>query len=411
VTGAIGFFTWLLRDATWMNAARMRGWSVLLTITLAIWAGGMVTAQVMGAAWGSVGADFPCFYAAGVLARGGHAASVYSPAIMAQTEHAIRTMKAGAYLPFLYPPPVLLLCWTWSLLPYWIAFVVFVALGLVPLLAAYRRMLPACTSLLIFVAYPGIWITVLAGQNGLISAACLAWFMLLADRRPATGGLCLAVLACKPQLAICVPFALVASGRWRSLFAAICGFGILSLLSVAAFGFAPWLAFLHGSANAMSAITGGMIAEARIQSAFIAARLLGANLWTAGLIQGGFAIAVLFVLASLAATRPTGAALGATLAVSALAVTPYVMDYDLVCLSPALAYIVMQGQSSGWPPYGRAIVLVAFLLPVASSLIALRSGVQIAPVVIACSLALVLRITDLAKRLGEMSHLSQTRRL
>jgi hypothetical protein len=174
---------------------------------------------------------------------------------MSAAEHALGGMKQSAYLPFFYPPPFLLVCWGLAWLPYWTAFAVFMASGLVPLAAAARVLLPVGMRWLPFVAYPGIWITFLSGQNGLIFAACLAWFMLLGDRRPGGAGACLGVLVCKPHLGLGVPFALAASGRWRSFAAAGACALVLCAASWAVMGAAPWVAFAQAGRAASTAIT------------------------------------------------------------------------------------------------------------------------------------------------------------
>jgi hypothetical protein len=254
---------------------------------------------------------------------------------------------------------------------------------------AARRLLPAQAGWLPILAYPGLWITFLAGQNGLILAACLAWFMLLADRRPLAGGACLGVLICKPHLALGVPFALAAAGRWRSLAgAAACGLGFC-LASLLTLGMAPWAAFLHAAHAAGTAITGGMIEEVRIQSVFMAARLLGAGLLAAAVLQGVMALGVLTVLIRFAQTRPAGVALGAAIAACAVLITPYCMDYDLVCLAPCLAFLASRTHAGGDAPYLRFALFVAYLLPLGSSVLAADAHVQVAPLVIGAILLFV----------------------
>ncbi len=378
----------LLRDAEWLNQGRVRAWMVLLAVGMCGWGGSMLLAQLTGGHWGGLGGDFPCFYAAGVMAHHGQAAQVYVPAAMARAEQALTgATGADGYLPFFYPPPFLLLCWGLAFLPYWVAFTVFIAAGLVPLVAAIRLMLPAGWRVLPLLAFPGVWITMLSGQNGLIFAASLAWFLVLADRRPGLGGTWLGVLVCKPHLAIGVPFALAASGRWRSLAACGGAAAVLCVASWAVLGTGPWVAFGRSAHAASTAVTGGMIMQSRIQSAFMAARLLGGGLGVAAAVQAAVTLATLAVLVAFARRRPSGAALGAAMAAGALLLTPYVMDYDLVCLAPALAFVAVR-RGIG---YARVAVLLGFVLPLISSVVATDLRVQIAPLVIFGVLAVVAR--------------------
>ena len=324
-----------------------------------------------------------------MLALQGHGALVYSPGAMADAEHALRAMAPNAYLPFFYPPPFLMICALLAALPYWVAFSVFTAAGMAPFALAARRLLPEGERLLPVLAYPGLWITFLAGQNGLILASCLAWFMVLADRRRLAAGACLGVLVCKPHLAIGVPFALAASGRWRSLAATAACAAALCVASAIALGTAPWLAFVHAAGAASTAITGGMIQQDRIQSAFMAARLLGGGLTVAAALHGAVALVALAVLIGFARRRPPGQALGAAMGAAALLMTPYSVDYDLVFLAPCLAYAAGRTRTGAWPPYLKFALFVAFLLPLFSSVLAARTHVQVAPLVIGAVLILL----------------------
>jgi hypothetical protein len=387
-------FGWLIRDASWLTLERLRAWCLLLTLMMAAWGGVMLLAQVSGAAWGGLGGDFPCFYAAGMLARHGSPDLAYAPGALAAAEQALQPRQQGGYLPFFYPPPFLMVCWLLAGLPYWAAFALFTAAGLVPLALAARRLLPSEAGWLPFLAYPGLWITFLAGQNGLILAACLAWFMVFADRRPLAGGACLGFLICKPHLAIGVPFALAAAGRWRHLGGVISCAAVLCVASVLILGAAPWGAFLHSAHAAATAITGGMVQEVRIQSVFMAARLLGVGLAVASIVQSVAALGVLTVLVRFARTRPPSVALGAAIAASALLITPYCMDYDLICLAPCLAFLAGQMRTGEEVPYLRFVLFVAFLLPLLSSAMAANAHLQAAPAVIGAALLFVAKGTQ-----------------
>ena len=225
----------------------------------------------------------------------------------------------------------------------------------------------------------------------MLFAACLAWFMLLADRRRLAAGACLGVLVCKPQLAIGIPFALAAAGRWRSLIAAAACALALCGASAVVLGTAPWLAFATSAHAASTAITGGMIQQVRVQSVFMAARLLGAGLGIAAALQAVTALATLAVLVRFARSRPEGLALGAAIAAAALLITPYSMDYDLVCLAPCLAFLAGRPGAGGWPPYLRFTLFLAFLLPLVSGVVAADARVQAAPLVIGAVLILLAR--------------------
>jgi alpha-1,2-mannosyltransferase len=103
-----------------------------------------------------------------------------------------------------------------------------------------------------------------------------------------------------------------------------------------------------------------MADQTKIQSSFIAVRLLGGGLLLAAIVQGAVALAVVVALVRFVLRRPGGRAEGAALAAAALLATPYLADYDLVCLAPALAVALARGGASSagaggisccyWPP-------------------------------------------------------------
>jgi hypothetical protein len=77
-------------------------------------------------------------------------------------------------------------------------------------------------------------------------------------------------------------------------------------------------------------------------------------------------------------------------AAGAILTTPYILDYDLVCLAPALAWLVAQGSAAGWRPYGRVVVASGFVLPLGATMLAMAARIQLAPLVVAAVFAAVL---------------------
>jgi hypothetical protein len=344
------------------------------------------------------GADFTCFWAAGALLHHGAAATVYDGATLAAAEHAARVMPAGVNgLPFYYPPPYLLLCWLLGALPYWAALAAYLSGGVLLVVVAAHKLAPAGTGWLPVLVFPGLLVSARTGQNGVLVAACFAWFAVLADRRPLLAGACLGLLVCKPQFAVCAPLALLAAGRWRCLAGAAAAVALLCLASLAAFGIAPWLAFLHHLGAATDNITVGIQDRAKIMSAFNTARLLGAGLGMATTVHAVLAVPAVLALVWFARQRPDGAALGGALAAASLLATPYMMDYDLVCLAPALAAATARGARDGFAPGDKILLLAAYILPFLAHDIAASTRVQVAPLVIAGLLFVLVRPSFVAR--------------
>jgi len=376
-----------------LNAHRLRRWAIIPVGMMALWVVMAATEAILNlnSVRIHLGADFTCFWAAGSLARHGLAASVYQAQILDAAEHTVRTMPPGGILPFYYPPPYLLLCLVLACMPYWTAIFVFLSGSATLLFTALWRLVPREFGIFPILAFPGFLITARTGQNGLLSAACLAWFAVLADRRPWLAGACLGALAYKPQLAICVPFALLASGRWRSLAGAAATYAVLCTASLILFGPGVWVAFFRHANEARATIDGGMLEPSKIMSTFVAARLLGLGLRGAAVLQGLVSLSAVAALIWYARRRPDGVALGGALSAACLLVTPYATDYDLVCLAPALAAGVARGVRSGFLPGDKLFLIAAFLLPLVAVYIVQFSGTQIAPVVIAGLLFVLLR--------------------
>jgi len=298
-------------------------------------------------------------------------------------ENAERALPAGTFYPFMYPPSYLLFCLPLALVPYWPAMVLFLLAGFVPLVLALRLLAPPQFGTLPIFAFPGMLLTAGCGQNGFLTAACFAGFMLFADRRPYLAGACLGLLACKPHLAVLAPLVLLAGGRWRSLAAAAAAFALLAAASIAAFGLPAWSAFFAAAGDSTAQITGSMANGAKIASVFNTVRMLGGGIPLAAAVQALLAITVLAATLWFVRTRPGGAAEGAALATAALLATPYLADYDLACLAPPLAFAAARGVRAGWGRYDKLLLLAAYMLPLLARGVAARSGVQIAPLVMA----------------------------
>jgi hypothetical protein len=241
-----------------------------------------------------------------------------------------------------YPPHMLLLSTPLSLLPplgsmaVWLAltggalWLVMRAAGL-PLAARAATMLS-----------PAFWENVVDGHNGALLTAGVIGSLTWAQRRPALAGLCLSVLALKPQMALVVPVCLLAARSWRAL-----GWGTFFALAwavatSACFGLAPWAEYLHFVIpQAREHLTidevpfGSLYYQKLIVTVFAAARGFGAGVLTAQSLQACATIAP----ASHQAASPAAWRLPMALALIPLA-TPYAMTYDMIGPSLAAALLM-----------------------------------------------------------------------
>ena len=381
-----------LRSGDWISAERIRGYSVLLLIltglgTAALWASGDGLLDAFGR---PIATDFANPYAAGRMALEGRPAAVYDFAAHHAAQQAI--LGGGRDQPFYgwhYPPVFLLVAAPLALLPYLPALLLWLAATFALYLAAIRAILPYPLALLAAAAFPGVFVTVGHGQNAFLTAGLLGLGLALLDRRPWLAGLLLGCLVYKPHLGLVLPLVLAAGGHVRAFAAAALSAAGLCLAALAAFGLEPWQAFLESGALTRTIVleqvaTGWF----KIQSLFAAVRGLGGPVSAAYAAQ---ALLAVVVLASLAVVwrRAAGARAKAAAALGALLVTPYVLDYDLMLMAPALAWLVAAGRKDGFAPYEKSLLALGWALPLIARGAAQALGLPLGVAVLVLLFALV----------------------
>ena len=373
-----------LRQADWLHAARARGWCRVLGL---VSLGGAIAwialshhgRDLLGK---PLGTDFLSFWAAARLALAGHIASVYDPAAHAAAERSLLPGET-AYYAFFYPPTFLLICLPFAVLPYLGALTAWLTATFVPLYALLRRLLPQPWAILPILTFPGILVNAGHGQNGFLSAACLGGGMLLLDASPVLAGLCFGILVFKPHLLIAVPVALLAARRWRALAGLVAAAVGWCAASWIVLGTPSWLAFLRSAPLARMTLEHGLVPPWKMVSTFAALRLLHLPLSLAYATQAVVGVAVLGLVWRLAVRRPGGQAEGAMAIVGTLLCTPFLLDYDLVCLALPLAWLMRQALRSGWRPWEKVAMLLAYLLPLLARPLAEAFALPIAPLAIA----------------------------
>ena len=103
-----------------------------------------------------------------------------------------------------------------ALLPYNGALIVWTLVGLAAYLIVMWKIAPRRDTLWVALAFPGALLTILDGQNGLITAALFGGGLLLLERRPWVAGALFGLLCYKPQFGILLPLAFLAARQWRA---------------------------------------------------------------------------------------------------------------------------------------------------------------------------------------------------
>ena len=369
-----------IRDADWLDASRARAYPRII--------GGVVLMALLGlvlTAHGAVdsrgepiGTDFSNFWSASKLALMGEPAAVWDMA----RQYAVQKQEFGpqtGFYPFFYPPIYLLICYPLAALPYLAALFVWVTVTGWAYLAVVRRIGAGVVGVAPILAFPAVFVSVGHGQNALLTTAILGAAALSLDRRPIVAGMLLGLLAFKPHLAVVAPLMLLASGRWRALAASAATAAALGLVSLAAFGLESWKAFLAAAPAAKAVLDDKMMAVEKLQSVFGAVRLLGGGADIAYVAQAVVALGVIAILLVLARRSLSGEAIGALVGTAAALTSPYFLDYDLALLAIPLAWATAQGVKTGFLPWEKSILVLAFTLPAFSRVIAFAIGVPLAP--------------------------------
>jgi hypothetical protein len=278
-----------------------------------------------------------------------------------------------------------------ALVPYFAALALWSATGFAAIYGCLRQLLPQRWAILPIFAFPAMINNLGHGQNGFVTAACFGGGIVLARRRPFLAGLCLGLLVIKPHLLLAAPVALLAGRRWR-----IIAGGAVSGLAMGAgtwlvLGSAAWRGFFQLSPLARATLEQGLVEPWKMQSVFAAVRLLHGGVGLAYGLQAVVASAVLVVLARSAARRLDAQAEIVLLIVGTLLCTPFLLDYDFVCLALPIAWVVSKAQLTGWWRWEKIVLLAGYIMPLVARPLAMVSGLSIAPLVVAAVFLVVVR--------------------
>lgn len=388
----------------WIDLARVRAYSsallILFCVLLLVW--GWTSKGFTDVTIARPGTDFSAFWGASYLALTQGPLQAYDVSRLTTVIAEYGTMGKGSelILPWLYPPTFLLMVLPLSLLPLALSYLLF-------LLGTGYLYLKSITTLvgtrspwqqglwLPVLAAPATLITILAGQNSLLTAGVAAAAVHGITRRPVLAGMLIGVLAIKPQLAVLFPLALIISGAWRTLVSAFLTTTAFACASVLVCGWKTVPAFLTNARWVQANfIEGGVDLWWGMPTPIAAARLAGAS------VTGAYAIQVLTALAAAAAMvyvwRRTASfeLRTAALAIAAVLSTPYLRDYELTWLGVAIAGVVGHGVregQSGLSSGERGLLVLAWLLPLYEHANPYLKLPQVGPLVLIAMMALVVR--------------------
>lgn len=393
-----------LRDGNWLTRERIRLVAILcLVLSLAGLAAIVASAKGLNDYKGRpVGTDFASFYSAGRSVLAGEPDAAFDPARQFAAEKAIFGPETQFYA-WQYPPFFLLVAGALAFLPYYAALALWqfgtFALYLFSIAAVIRSTAPGRPldrlAILLAAAYPAVYVNAGHGQNGFLSAALLGLALAFLRPRPLLAGVFFGLLAYKPQLGLVIPFALAAGGYWRTIAAAALTVGALVVVSTVAFGIDIWPAFLASTSFTRVALLeqGGPGFE-KIQSVFAAIRLWGGSVALAYWIQGAASLLVLALTIRLWLGNSRFPLKAAGLSLAILLVSPFSLDYDLLVVAPAIAFLAMNGLRHGFAPWEKTAIAALWIVPLFARAVTTVTTVPVGLAALAAVFALLVRRTS-----------------
>ena len=415
---------WLdtLRDGGWLTLGRVRLWAFAILVASSA---GLVylvaTSDGLNDYQGRpLGTDFSNIYVAGTHVLEGRPEAPFDPRrqyARAKEIFGPDTPYYGWHYPPLFHPVAAML----ALMPYPLALVVWQAATLLLYLLAIRAIvgtaswpgltrpstsyLPAPEGvdaldwprhdgvlwLLLALAFPAVFVNLGHGHNGFLTAALFGFALVNLDTRPLVAGALFGLLAYKPQFGLMIPLVLAATGRWRAVLAAAATVAALALAVTLAFGIETWREFLHSAGFTRLVLEEGGPGWHMIQSVFSAVRMWGGPVLLAYAVQGIVTLGIGVALVLLWRSQAVFALKAAALCIATLLVTPYCLDYDMMLLAPAIAFLAVDGIERGFSPYHKTALAALWLVPLVARSVAQATLVPLGVMLMLALLALVMR--------------------
>ena len=330
------------------------------------------------------GRDFVNLWTGGHLLRAGRADAIYDVAAYREYLAALFGPMGGHN--YSYPPVTFPIAQLFSLLPYWLALILWLGSTAALFVWAARRWWPSgWAPVWLAVLTPAALMNVWAGHYGFLVGALflLGWERL--DKRPWVAGLFFGLLLIKPHLAILIPLVLLVRGEWKALLSGALTVLALIAATSAVYGWPAWHQFLFGA----GAVQAGLIDAGTSFYGFMSTSLATAILRLSDNLVLAFgaqallgAIAVAMLVAATRRSLPTFdvAMLAAT---ATFLVLPYAFNYDLTVVMIAAVRLWADPRATRLE---RALAVTGFLSPQIGMLLA-PLGLPATPLMIAALFA------------------------
>ena len=382
-----------LRTGSFLTTERMRVYSwisiaLMLCVSIAI----LVTSKG-NLAWDGkpLGTDFSNVYAAGLMANAGQPAEVWDWNIHFAKQSEIFGPQLKDFYGWHYPPFFLLIASVLAFFPYLVALGLWNLAGFVFYLSVMRKLVGKYNGwLLPVIGFPAIFVNVSHGHNGFLTAGLFGLAFLFLDRLPLIAGICIGLLAYKPQFGMLIPIALLLGGYYRSFISASLTVLAMSMIVTLIYGLEIWPAFFESFELTQKIILEqGATGWYKIQSMFSFVMLWTDWLALAYALQSLTALAVLaMIVIAFWHSNPIEDR-AALIIIGSLLVTPYSLDYDLVATAPAIAFLTIKGLRDGFADYEITTLLALWFSPLLTRPLMMATGIPLALVLMLIIFAIV----------------------
>lgn len=309
-----------------------------------------VDAAIVAAAiatWSALDADFFGIWSTAKFLQSHPAPDVYDVARLGAFQHGLRPRFTAVY-PAPYSPVFLLAIRPLAWMPYSWAHLAWVGVTFGAFVWASAAALRRRDLAMVMLAAPVIVLNMVYGQTGFLTAALMIGFLSRMGAHPWLAGLCLAMLAFKPQLGLLMPIVLLARGDWKTFTTTVVWLTGLIALSSFVLGWSiwpDWFATLAGHGELITASRAQLIGiMATVTSAVLS---LGGDPQLARIIQLIVA-AVIAGVVWIAWRRQERELAAIATMVGTFLVTPYAFVYDTpVAMCAALLFLRHCGDRPG----------------------------------------------------------------
>jgi hypothetical protein len=312
-----------------------------------------------------IGTEFRMFWTGSYMALHGELSNIYNNEKFEATETLLTGTEKGHV--WLYPPPFLFMVLPLSLLPYLPSLALWLAVTFSCYLLILRGICPQPHVIFWMVLFPGIASNFLVGHNGFLSGTLLGGGLLFINSSPVLSGIFFGLSFYKPQLGVLIPLALLAGRRWNILGVTASSAAGIGITSALIFGPDTWLEFWRNLPIAAK-LTDTPWFWDRMPTIYAAARAAGSGTLIAWTLQGIMMLGVMAGVYWVWSGKGRPASRASILILGILLFTQYAFIYDYAILAIPLAWLWQEGQTTGWLPLEKPLLLYGWVMPAISSL-------------------------------------------